>query len=113
MNYYPFTIAGSVLLLYFISLIYTRKNILTRNINYPFTKHRKIWNIVMLILFVIFAPLGFLLAINKVYYIGLNQVNLLVWHVNFGTGFFVIAIFHALWHLNYYKKGIRKLLNNY
>jgi hypothetical protein len=112
MTYFPLTIAGSVLLVYFISYLYTRKNILTRKINYPFTVHRKIWNIVMLILFLVFAPLGFLLAVNKVYYIGINPVHVLDWHVNFGVAFLVIAVFHALWHINYYRKGIRKLIND-
>ena len=113
MNYYPITIAGSVLLVYFISFIYTRKNILTRKVNYPFTVHRKIWNIILLLTFLAFAPIGFLLAINKVYYIGIEAHKVLAWHANFGTGFLVIAIFHALWHLSYYKKSIRKLIRGY
>ncbi len=111
MDYYPFTIAGSVLLVYFISYLYTRKNILTRKVNYPFSVHRKLWNIILLLVFLVFAPLGFLLAVNNVYYIGINPVSVLSWHVNFGVVFLVIAVFHALWHLNYYRKGIRKLIN--
>jgi hypothetical protein len=109
MNYYPIAVAGFVLLAYFVSYIYTRKNILTRKIHYPFTVHRKIWNIILLIAFLVFAPLGFILAVNKVYYIGIDPVSILTWHVNFGVGFLVIAIFHALWHINYFRKSIRKL----
>ena len=110
MNYYPVLIAGSVLFLYFISYIFTRRSKVSEKLDYPFPTHRKIWNIVLFLFFLGFAPLGFLLAINRVYYIGLNPVHLLSWHINFGSAFFAIAIMHALWHLRYYQKGIRKLL---
>ena len=112
MKYYPIVIAGSVLFVYFISYIYTRKNILTRKIHYPFTVHRKIWNIILLVAFLVFAPLGFLLALNEVYYFDLNSEVIQGLHVNFGTAFLVIGIFHALWHLNYYRKGILKLFKD-
>ena len=111
MNLYPITIAGTVLALYMISFLFTRKSIMTNKVNYPFTTHRKIWNIIMLLLFLSFAPIGFLLALNKVYYIGMNSLGIISWHANIGIAFMVIAIFHVLWHINYYKKGIRKLLN--
>ena len=109
MEYYPLTIAGSVLFVYFVSYIYTRKNILTRKINYPFTVHRKIWNLILLILFLVFAPLGFVLSLNETFPMDLEESIIQGLHVNFGVAFLAVGIFHALWHLNYFKKAVQKL----
>jgi len=110
MNYYPIATAGITLGLYLISFMFTRKTLVTGRVKYLFSTHRKIWNIILLLLFLGFAPMGFLLALHNVYYIGLHPEQVLGWHVNTGSAFLVVAIFHALWHLSYYRKGIQKLM---
>jgi len=110
MNYYPIAMAGITLGIYWISYLFTRKTLITGKKKYLFSTHRKVWNIILLLLFLAFAPVGFLMAINEVYYIGLETGGLLEWHVNVGSAFLVVGIFHALWHLSYFRKGIKKLI---
>jgi spermidine synthase len=65
--------------------------------------HRSIWNILLLITFLVTATLGLYLAIQINYKIRSPLADrILVWHVDFGIGMAMIAIFHFLSHLEYY-----------
>ena len=70
--------------------------------------HRKIWNSILLITFLMSCLLGFLLVIQINYDVlkSLYLLNLKI-HVEFGIAMTLVAIIHILWHLTYFKKLIR------
>lgn len=74
--------------------------------------HRSIWNILLLITFLVTATLGLYLAIQINYKIKSPLADkILIWHVDFGISMAMIAIFHFLWHWDYYfrlLKGSRR-----
>ena len=76
--------------------------------------HRKIWNVLLLTAFFVTAVLGLILAIQVNYKIKIPFIKqLLTLHVDFGIGMTTIAVFHFLWHWNYYlslfkKKNLKK-----
>ena len=68
-------------------------------------QHRKIWNFILLITFLISGIFGIILAITISYGIRLSfYSNLLFWHVEMGISMAIISIFHILWHLKYFKR---------
>lgn len=96
---YPvYPILGGLLGLYIISIILVKVNVWQK------VTHRKVWNIALTVTFLVSCLLGTLLAIfiHHGYYPA-NYVDFLHIHVWFGIGMTIIALFHALWHLNYYK----------
>lgn len=96
---YPvYPILGGLLALYIISIVLVKMNVWQK------ATHRKIWNIALTVTFLVSCLLGTLLAIfiHHGYYPA-NYVDFLHIHVWFGIGMTIIALFHALWHLNYYK----------
>lgn len=67
--------------------------------------HRKIWNILLLLTFIMSCILGLLLVIQINYGILKSlYVSNLKLHVEFGIAMTIIAIIHILWHLPYFKK---------
>src|SRR4030042_2436329 len=65
--------------------------------------HRSIWNILLLIKFLVTPTLGLYLAIQINYKIKSPLADkILVWHVDFGIRMAMFAIFHFLWHWDYY-----------
>ena len=86
-----------LILFYLICLILVKAGIIRQNY------HRKIWNTLLLITFLITAVLGLLLAVQINYKLEWNSVRtILKWHVNFGIAMSFIAIFHFIWHWHYY-----------
>jgi len=70
--------------------------------------HRKVWNITLLSSLLILISLSLLLIIRSTYDIYLPlPFNLLFWHVEFGIIFATIALFHAGWHLSYFKVALK------
>ena len=65
--------------------------------------HKKIWNTLLAIFFLISGILGFILAflIDNKFQIAWYK-DLLWYHVEFGIAMTLIAFFHLLWHLKYY-----------
>ena len=54
---------------------------------------------------------GLLLAVFIHYeYVPSYYIHLITLHYDFGVAITVIAVFHALWHLNYYKTIFKKNL---
>lgn len=85
--------------LYLLGLYLVKKNKLN------LASHRKFWNILLLITFLVSGIMGLLL----VYRINTGNIiqlpfNILYWHVEFGIAMAIISIFHISWHLNYYRK---------
>jgi len=65
--------------------------------------HRKIWNSLLLISFVVAGILGILLAIRVNYKLDWPWMeSLLKWHVDAGILMSIVATLHLVWHLSYY-----------
>ncbi|MFA5025303.1 MAG: hypothetical protein WC503_02260 [Candidatus Shapirobacteria bacterium] len=70
---------------------------------------RKFWNIALSLFFLSTGILGILLVLRISHGIIVPlPFNMLFWHVEAGLAFAVIAIFHALWHLSYFKAILKR-----
>lgn len=86
-----------IVTLYFISWLYAKWDIFSLKI------HRKFWNYILLITYLISGLAGLIAVVKINYKIEIPVYDkLLNWHVTFGIGMFIIAFFHLLNHLNYY-----------
>ena len=62
----------------------------------------------LLVTFLVTALLGLILAIQVNYKLKIPLLKkLLTWHVDFGIGMTMIAVFHFLWHWSYYTKLLK------
>lgn len=76
---------------------------------YSKTTHRKIWNFVLLLTFLVTALLGLLLVIKINYKLTIPFYDTLIkWHVEFGIGMAFITVFHLSWHLKYFFNLFKK-----
>jgi len=92
-----------ILLFYLLTLLASRLGVFSTG------THRRFWNILLLLFFLGTAFLGLFLAIQVNYKLEIALADrLLVWHVDFGIGLAMVAIFHLLWHINYYIRIFRK-----
>ncbi len=96
---YPvFPILVGLLVLFIISIVLVKCNVWQKS------THRKVWNVALTLTFLVSCLIGVLLAIFINYgYRPQWYIDLLHWHVYVGIAMTIIAIFHALWHLNYFK----------
>ena len=71
------------------------------------TLHRKLWNTLLLICFLLSCVLGLILVIQLNYNV-LKDIYLLnlKLHVEFGIAMALIAIIHIFWHIKYFKRII-------
>ena len=98
-RYSLFLISGLCLGLYIISFLLAKFKVIEIRI------HRKIWNILLAITFLVTGLLGLFMVIQLNYSIQVKWFKpLLIWHVSFGIGMALISIFHFLWHWSYIKK---------
>jgi hypothetical protein len=101
LNYYFIPILTILSLFYAITYGLSKKRKIT------LAQHRKIWNMVLLITFLVSGIFGLTLAITISSSIRLSfYATLLFWHVEFGIAMAIISIFHIGWHWKYYKKMI-------
>ncbi len=101
-RYHLLLISLFLIILYAITHILSKKKIIS------VINHRKIWNILLLITFLISGILGILLVIRINFGIAIPlPFNILFWHVEVGIAMFVISIFHTLWHWAYFKNLFR------
>lgn len=71
--------------------------------------HRKIWNVILLITFLVSCLLGFVLALQINYGFCMDWFRtFLHWHVEFGIAMTIIAVIHIVWHYKYYTTMISK-----
>ena len=90
-----------LIFLYVLSHILSKKNIISIG------NHRKLWNILLLVTFLVSGILGILLVIKINFGIAIPlPFNILFWHVEAGIAMAVISIFHILWHWTYFKNLI-------
>ena len=88
-----------------LSILYAVSYILSKKKIIRVASHRKIWNILLLVSFLISGSLGILLVIRINYGIAIPlPFNVLYWHVEFSIAMFLISLFHTLWHGAYLKK---------
>lgn len=70
--------------------------------------HRKIWNVILLVMMLISVLLGLERIILKDYGVELAlPVNTLFWHVESSIVLGVIALFHIFWHWRYWVKLVK------
>lgn len=87
-----------------LTLAYLVSHILTKKQKISLPAHRKFWNMLLLISFLISALLGIWLVIKINFGININlSLNPLFWHVEIGIAMTIISIFHIIWHWNYFK----------
>jgi hypothetical protein len=85
------------LILYLLTFFLSRIGTITKS------THRKIWNVLLLVTFLVTGLLGLFLVVQLNYNLLFDWVRpLLYWHVEFGIGMACISIFHILWHLKYF-----------
>jgi len=107
MPYALIPIGITIILLYALTFLLFRAGIILNK------THRQLWNFVLLLTFFLTAFLGLLLAVQVNYKLEIPWIKeLLVWHVDFGIGMSIIAVFHFTWHWRYYrdllKSGLKK-----
>ncbi|MCD6229990.1 MAG: hypothetical protein J7K00_04250 [Candidatus Diapherotrites archaeon] len=70
--------------------------------------HRKVWNFVLLVTFLVSGVLGILLILRISFgFVIPLPFNILFWHVEAGIAMFVISVFHVLWHLSYFRNMLK------
>lgn len=96
--YHLISISLGLTILYLITLILSHKKIITK------ITHRKIWNIILLISFLMSGILGLVLTFFLNYgYHPACYLTLKILHVEFGIAMGLVSIFHILWHIPYFK----------
>ncbi len=95
---YPlFPVTLITFLAYFTTWIFVRWEILKQK------WHRKFWNYLLLITFLISGLLGMLSVVKVNYKLEIPYYETFMqWHVSFGIAMVIIAFFHLWWHLKYY-----------
>jgi len=100
-NFLP--ISAVLIVLYLAGLALVKAQKLSR------VAHRKIWNIILTISFLGSAITGLIMIFHLNYNIpAIINPKIMFRHVEFSLVFTLVAIFHALWHLAYYKNLFRK-----
>ncbi|MEA3273337.1 MAG: DUF4405 domain-containing protein [Patescibacteria group bacterium] len=97
-TYHALPITLFLIVLYSISFILLKKKIIS------LATHKKIWNIFLLITFLISGVSGMLLIVK----LNTNIVipwpfSLLLWHVETGIAMFIISLFHIIERRSYFK----------
>ncbi len=93
----------AVSVLYLISFIFYRIGLFSQ------ARHRKIWNTILAVTFLITALAGLFLALQINYKWDLPVVkSVLKWHVETGAGFAITGVFHLIWHLSYFTRLFKR-----
>ena len=92
----------TAVLLYIISYFFYRINY------FSFQFHKKLWNSILAVAFLITAIAGVFMALQITYKWDLPFVKtILKWHVEFGIGMAFTGIFHFIWHLSYFAGSLK------
>ncbi len=97
--YHVFSTGITALVLYLLSYSFSRTGFFSQAV------HRKFWNFILALTFLITALAGIFLALQITYKWDIPFVKtILKWHVETGIGLSLTGIFHFLWHLKYFGK---------
>ncbi|MDR1847457.1 MAG: hypothetical protein LBR17_05010 [Bacteroidales bacterium] len=101
-SYPVISISASVIALYFITLLMVKTERIKK------ITHRRIWNIILLISFLLSCIGGFYLVLQLNYHWSMGIFSLLLQiHVLSGLVMTLIGIIHILWHLTYFKRILK------
>lgn len=102
MTYHLLPITIILILLYFITHFLAKKKIIS------IVYHRKVWNVLLLITFLLSGISGILLVIKINFGITTPlSLNILFLHIETGIAMFIISVFHVFWHWAYFKNLFR------
>lgn len=102
-NYHFAPLCSILIFLYLTSYILSKRRVIS------VVRHRKIWNAVLLVSFLVCGISGIVcvlrlnLGLQIAYY---SQI--VFWHVESGIIMTIIGFFHFIWHWNYFKSYLRK-----
>lgn len=97
--YHVIGIGSTAVVLYLISYLFYRIEY------YSLSFHRKIWNTLLAVSFIITAIAGLFMALQVTYKWNIPFVkSILKWHVEFGIGMAITGVIHLIWHLSYFKE---------
>lgn len=103
---YPFLLLAIIIVsIYIASYVSAKKKIISMR------KHKKFWNYLLLISFLITGISGIYLVLKINYgWIIYFPFNVLFWHVEFGIVMAFVSVFHIMWHMYYFvgKTGKKK-----
>lgn len=105
-NYLTIPILLVLIVLYFISIW------LVKIKKISLLLQQRIWNVILLITFLVSGILGLILAftldqkINFAWYLPFLRL-----HVKFGIAMSIVSIFHLIWHLPYFNSIFKQILN--
>lgn len=98
-----FLVSGITIGLYLLTMLLYRRNAIRK-----FT-HRRIWNALLLLTFLVSCIFGLILVIQINYDFWMSAfATLLYWHVEIGISMTLIAIIHIFWHWKYFKNMVVK-----
>jgi hypothetical protein len=102
-NSYDLVLVSSITFgLYFLTFFLAKlKKIKTKT-------HRRIWNLLLLLTFMVSCLFGFFLVVQINFNILFSIFRtILYWHVEIGIAMTLIAVFHILWHLKYFRTYLK------
>ena len=95
--YHVFSTGIIALVLYLLSYSFSRTGFFSQAV------HRKFWNFILALTFLITSFAGIFLALQLTYKWDIPFVKtVLKWHVETGIGLSLTGIFHFLWHIKYF-----------
>ena len=101
-QYYFLLILGVSTILYLTTYFLSKKNKISN------VTHKRIWNLLLLISFILTALSSIMLVLKLEYGINLNlPLNITFWHIETGIVMIIISIFHTIWHLPYFKSYLK------
>ena len=96
-SYHTFLLIIIMVCLYWISHILANAKVI------GLALHKKIWNYLLALDFLITGLLGIILAVSIDQKLLISGYQIFLWyHVEFGIAMTIVAIFHLSWHLRYY-----------
>jgi len=86
-------------LLYLVTWVLSNRKVISIKL------HRRIWNVVLLIVLVVSGLLGIYLILEIDFNVHLAlPIDPLFWHVEAGIAMAMVAVFHIAWHWRYFQK---------